>query len=88
MQDYDDEILSDVEMPDSHRESEQITPEDCWTVIASYFSERGLVSQQVESFDEFIQNTIQEVCDADKGLVVQTEKEFSGGDGDVKVARM
>jgi DNA-directed RNA polymerase II subunit RPB2 len=39
----------------------EITQEDCWTVISSYFEQKGLVRQQLDSFDEFIQNTLQEV---------------------------
>jgi len=40
-----------------------ITQEDCWTVITSYFSEKGLVRQQLDSFDDFIHNTMQEVVE-------------------------
>ncbi|KAK8765335.1 hypothetical protein V5799_032060 [Amblyomma americanum] len=40
-------------------ESEEITPdlwqEACWIVISAYFDEKGLVRQQLDSFDEFIQ---------------------------------
>lgn len=40
---------------------EGITPEDCWTVISSFFESKGLVSQQTDSFDEFTQTTIQDL---------------------------
>jgi DNA-directed RNA polymerase II subunit RPB2 len=40
-----------------------ITPEDCWEVIASYFEAKGLVSQQIDSFDEFTSTTIQSLVD-------------------------
>ena len=36
----------------------QITQEDCWTIISCFFDARGLVRQQLDSFDEFVQNTI------------------------------
>lgn len=40
-------------------ESDEITSdlwlEACWIVISSYFDEKGLVRQQLDSFDEFIQ---------------------------------
>ncbi|KAI4863547.1 DNA-dependent RNA polymerase II beta subunit [Hypoxylon rubiginosum] len=40
-----------------------ITPEDCWTVIGSYFKKKGLVSQQIDSFNDFQETTIQELVD-------------------------
>lgn len=42
---------------------EGITPEDCWTVISSFFEMKGLVSQQIDSFDEFTQTTVQSLID-------------------------
>lgn len=39
--------------------NEDIAPEDCWTVISSFFETKGLVSQQIESFHDFLQNQIQ-----------------------------
>src|SRR4051794_24508765 len=35
-----------------------ITPEDSWEVISSYFDAKGLVSQQIDSFNEFTETTI------------------------------
>ncbi|KAI7849718.1 DNA-directed RNA polymerase II subunit RPB2 [Circinella umbellata] len=58
---------------------DQITQEDCWTVISSFFEEKGLVRQQLDSFDEFVQNTMQELVDENSNLVLQ----HVGGDGDV-----
>ena len=37
-----------------------VSQEDSWAVISAYFEEKGLVRQQLDSFDEFIQNTMQE----------------------------
>ena len=37
--------------------------QDAWLVISAYFAEKGLVRQQLDSFDEFIQNTMQELVD-------------------------
>ncbi|CAI5757533.1 unnamed protein product [Candida verbasci] len=50
--------------------SNQIQPEDCWAVINSFFSEKGLVSQQLSSFDEFIESTIQELVWEDSHLIL------------------
>ena len=46
-----------------------ITTEDCWTVISSFFEEKGLVSQQIDSFDEFVTHTIQQIV-TEHGLVI------------------
>ena len=42
---------------------ESITPEDSWRVISSYFSKKSLVSQQIDSFDEFTTTTVQSLID-------------------------
>mmetsp|Transcript_2506 Transcript_2506/g.8914 ORF Transcript_2506/g.8914 Transcript_2506/m.8914 type:complete len:1176 (-) Transcript_2506:301-3828(-) len=42
---------------------EEINQEDVWEVISAYFDEKGLVRQQLDSFDEFIMNTMQEIVD-------------------------
>ena len=44
-------------------ESGNITAEDCWTVISSFFDSKGLVSQQLDSFDEFVSTTMQQMVD-------------------------
>ena len=56
----------------SSQESPSITTEDCWTVISSFFEAKGLVRQQLDSFDEFIQNTMQEIVDENSRIVVET----------------
>ncbi|KAL5334855.1 beta and beta-prime subunits of DNA dependent RNA-polymerase [Aspergillus crustosus] len=52
---YEEEYYDDME--------EGITSEDCWTVISSFFDTKGLVSQQLDSFDEFISSTMQEMVE-------------------------
>ncbi|KAI8924497.1 DNA-dependent RNA polymerase II second largest subunit [Entophlyctis helioformis] len=64
-------------------ENDDITQEDCWQVITSFFEEKGLVRQQLDSFDEFIQNTMQEIVDENAQLVLQTASQHSGNEGDV-----
>lgn len=63
-------------------EYEGITQEDCWTVITSFFDEKGLVRQQLDSFDEFIQNTMQELIDENSELVLDQGAQYSGTDND------
>src|ERR1700722_14327508 len=43
--------------------SYSLNKNDAWHVITAYFAEKGLVRQQLDSFDEFIQNTMQEVVE-------------------------
>jgi DNA-directed RNA polymerase II subunit RPB2 len=48
---------------DYHDESEILTQEDSWLVISAYFKDKQLVSQQIDSFDDFLTNTIQHMVD-------------------------
>lgn len=61
----DDEFVQDVyeEMFEAEDGDEEgnlpISEEEAWKVISSHFYERGLVSQQLDSFDVFMTNTMQ-----------------------------
>ena len=58
-----------------------VTQEDAWAVISAYFEEKGLVRQQLDSFDEFIQNTMQELVDDSGDIRVSPEvQHFIGYD--------
>ena len=39
---------------DDGNEVTEMWQEACWHIISSYFAEKGLVIQQLESFDQFI----------------------------------
>ena len=58
----------------------QITPEDCWAVISLFFQEKGLVSQQLDSFDEFIELTIQELVWEDLRLILDQPAQHTSDD--------
>lgn len=60
-------------------EAEEILQEDAWTVISSYFEEKGLVRQQLDSFDEFIQNTMQEIVDESALIEIRPESQHNPG---------
>ncbi|KAF3907769.1 hypothetical protein AA313_de0210242 [Arthrobotrys entomopaga] len=63
--------MSDMEEEyEEYEEETNITAEDCWTVISSFFDAKGLVSQQIDSFDEFVSTTMQELIDEDNQLVL------------------
>ncbi|TPX72974.1 DNA-directed RNA polymerase [Spizellomyces sp. 'palustris'] len=70
--DYDAGLLSD-----------EITQEDCWGVIETYFDDKGLVRQQLDSFDEFVQNTIQEIVSENGEFQIITQGQHSGTHSDV-----
>lgn len=64
-EDDDDDEMNVDDMP--------VTQEDAWAVISAYFEEKGLVRQQLDSFDEFIQNTMQELVDDSGDIRVSPE---------------
>ena len=53
--------------------------EACWTVISSYFDEKGLVRQQLDSFDEFIQMSVQRIVEDSSLIQLQEEDQFRDG---------
>ncbi|KAF1789873.1 DNA-directed RNA polymerase, subunit 2 [Phytophthora cactorum] len=44
-----------------------------------YFEEKGLVRQQLDSFDEFIQNTMQELVDDSRSIRINPEAQYAPG---------
>ncbi|EJD51976.1 DNA-dependent RNA polymerase II second largest subunit [Auricularia subglabra TFB-10046 SS5] len=66
-------------------EYEDITQEDCWTIISSFFEEKGLVRQQLDSFDEFVQNTMQELVDENAELILHQGDQHTGQEGDANL---
>ncbi|KAI9810248.1 MAG: DNA-dependent RNA polymerase II [Pycnora praestabilis] len=63
-------------------EEEGITAEDCWTVISSFFESKGLVSQQLDSFDEFVSTTMQELVEENSELVFDQQNPPNEDDRD------
>ncbi|GFZ45147.1 DNA-directed RNA polymerase II subunit RPB2 [Saitozyma sp. JCM 24511] len=61
---------------------EDIKQEDYWTVITSFFDGMGLVRQQLESFNEFIDNTMQEIVDENSRLALDQYNQHTGRSGD------
>lgn len=64
-----------------------ITAEDCWTVIGSFFEQKGLVSQQLDSFDEFVSATMQELVDETSHLVLDQNNPPSNPDNPIALRR-
>jgi DNA-directed RNA polymerase II subunit RPB2 len=59
-----------------------ISQEDYWKVINSFFDEKGLVRQQLESFNEFVENTMQELVDESAKLTLDQHSQHTGARGD------
>ncbi|KAJ6504421.1 DNA-dependent RNA polymerase II second largest subunit [Mycena vulgaris] len=76
---YDEPNYAD----DDEDDYEEITQEDCWTVISSFFDQKGLVRQQLDSFDEFVQNTMQELVDENSDLILDQADQHTGHDSDM-----
>lgn len=60
-------------------EDEEITQEDAWAIISAFFEEKGLVRQQLDSFDEFILNTMQEIVDESADIEIRLEPQHNPG---------
>uniref|UniRef100_A0A665TWF5 DNA-directed RNA polymerase subunit beta n=1 Tax=Echeneis naucrates TaxID=173247 RepID=A0A665TWF5_ECHNA len=65
-------------------DDDEITPdlwqEACWIVISSYFDEKGLVRQQLDSFDEFIQMSVQRIVEDAPPIDLQAEAQHTSGE--------
>ena len=73
---------------DGYEEEEVgITAEDCWTVISSFFEAKGLVSQQLDSFDEFVMTTMQELVEENNHLILDQNNPASMDDDTIAARR-
>ena len=55
----------------------ELWQEACWTVISSYFDEKGLVRQQLDSFDEFIQMSVQRIVEDSRPIELQAQAQYN-----------
>ncbi|OAK97645.1 beta and beta-prime subunits of DNA dependent RNA-polymerase [Phaeosphaeriaceae sp. SRC1lsM3a] len=77
---YDDEYEDD--------QDGDITSEDCWAVISSFFDTKGLVSQQLDSYDEFTRNTIQDIVKENGSVILEQNTPYNPDeDGDPIIKR-
>lgn len=82
--DDDDESGSDDEYYDDDDEDEddpsrEITQSLAWEVIRTFFDEKGLVKQQLDSFDLFAGTTLQEIVDDTPQIEIKPEQQFRPG---------
>lgn len=56
-----------------------ITQEDCWSVVSAFFQEKGLVTQQIESFNEFVDQTILSIVTGMRPIEVRPKRQYKKG---------
>jgi len=61
-----------------------VRPRGCHDGAETASAEKSLVSQQIASFDEFVQNTMQELVDENAELVLEQALQHTGKDSDVQ----
>jgi DNA-directed RNA polymerase II subunit RPB2 len=74
------------EYDDEYDDEDIITAEDCWTVISSFFESKGLVSQQLDSYDEFTRNTMNDIV-RDNGHLILDQNTPQNEDDDVPIIK-
>lgn len=79
-----------IKFLENYEEGEEIThelwQEACWIVINSYFDEKGLVRQQLDSFDEFIQMSVQRIVEDSPAIDLQAEAQHTSGEIETPVS--
>lgn len=64
---------------DSDEITTDLWQEACWIVISAYFDEKGLVRQQLDSFDEFIQMSVQRIVEDTPQIELVAEAQHKAG---------
>jgi hypothetical protein len=64
-----------------------ISMEDAWVVIDDYFKTNTLVNMQIDSFDSFIETTIQELVEDAGEIIVTPENQYIPGQNLAMVRR-
>lgn len=87
-QEGDDDGYYPIVTQNEEQDSDNVSQEDCWTVITAFFEQRGLVRQQLDSFNEFISTTIQEIVDHSGDLNLEQHEQHTGVETDKSVRRL
>ncbi|XP_078310255.1 DNA-directed RNA polymerase II subunit RPB2 [Crassostrea virginica] len=78
MYSQEEEMIYETE-EDGDEITQDLWQEACWIVISSYFDEKGLVRQQLDSFDEFIQMSVQRIVEDSPQIDLQAEAQHTSG---------
>lgn len=80
----------DADSDEANADSDEVTAdswqEACWVVISSYFDEKGLVRQQLDSFDEFIQMSVQRIVEETPAIDLQAEALHMSAEEEIPVS--
>uniref|UniRef100_A0A914C9Z3 DNA-directed RNA polymerase subunit beta n=1 Tax=Acrobeloides nanus TaxID=290746 RepID=A0A914C9Z3_9BILA len=81
---FGEDEQEEMDVGEQDEDEEEISPElwqeACWVVISAYFDEKGLVRQQLDSFDEFIQMIVQRIVEDSPAVELQSEVQHFSGD--------
>jgi DNA-directed RNA polymerase beta subunit len=73
---YDQEDEFNASYSDDLEDDREIEQDMVWHVIDKYFHTKGLVGQQIDSFDEFISLVLQELVDDAGEIKITPEDQF------------
>lgn len=77
-----------ADFPDDLEESpEYIEDKQLWEVIDAFFKERGLVSQQIDSYNEFVTSTLKEIIQDHSQIILDQNSPQDVDDQDPVVKR-
>jgi len=48
-----------------------LTDRDYWEIMKAFFAEEGLVKQHLDSYNDFVQNTLQRIIDEIQGITIE-----------------
>jgi DNA-directed RNA polymerase beta subunit len=58
-------------------ESEKLFPEDPWAVVNAFFSKNGLVQQQKDSYDWFMNVTLANIIAGTRTIEVRSKNQYT-----------
>lgn len=64
---------------ESEKIKNEINETDSWYVIDSFFEENGLVSQQIDSYNNFVKNTIQDIVTQVGNIKICPDRQYKPG---------
>ncbi len=65
-------------LTESGADVEDLKQEDSWNVVAAYFNEKGLVRQQLDSFNQFIRHNIQSIVSC-RPVELELQEQYKPG---------
>lgn len=71
--------MEEQQFAETSREEAEIDENDAWAVISAYFEEKGLVRQQLDSFNDFINTSLQEIVDENKLITIKPQSQHVPG---------